>query len=136
MVDRMGTWHRFWLWASCVLLGVLGFAFLFAPNVLLEQLGVEGSARISGVFRVASSVLIAEAVVVALALRSGLWSETRYITYLLAIHFTVETVIRASVFALGESNSLVAAIPQAAIAAGLIHQIYGRRASTVPAAVM
>lgn len=127
VIDRIGLSHRVFLWASLVLLTALGMAFLFAPGALLEQLGIETSERAEGVFRVASSVLIAEAVVVGLAIGSGLWSETRYITYLIALHFTLETVIRVAVFAMGESESLVAAIPQAIIAVGLLLEIVRRR---------
>lgn len=130
MVDRIGRSHRVFLWASLVLLTALGIAFLFAPDALLEQVGIETSDRTAGVFRAASSVLIAEAVVVGFAIRSGLWSETRYITYLLAIHFTLETVIRVAVLAMGESDSLVAAIPQAIIAVGLLVEIVRRRATS------
>lgn len=127
MTDRISAAHRLWLWMALVLLGALGVAFLAAPGALMDQLGMDGSARATGVFRVASSVLIAEAVIIGLALRSGSWSQTRYVTYLLAIHFTVETVVRLVVFAMGESGSLVAAIPQALIAAGLVFEINRRR---------
>jgi hypothetical protein len=129
MTDRIGTLHRALLWGSLLLLTALGMAFLLIPDTLLSQFGIAGSDRASGMFRVASSVLIAEAVVVVLALRSGLWSETRYVTYLLAIHFTVETAIRIAVFAMGESSSLIAAIPQALIAAGLLYVVFRHRES-------
>lgn len=131
MTDRIGGFHRVLLWGSLLLLAVLGMAFLFVPDVLFDQMGIEGSERANGVFRAASSVLIAEAVIVGLALRSGLWSQTRYVTYLLAIHFTVETVIRIAAFAMGESNSLVAAVPQALIAVGLLFEIFRRRESSI-----
>lgn len=127
MTDRIGALHTVLLWGALVLLAALGLAFLFIPDVLFDQLGIEASEQANGTFRVASSVLIAEAVIVGLALLSGLWSQTRYVTYLLAIHFTIETVIRVTVFAMGETNSLVAAIPQALIATGLLYEIYRRR---------
>ena len=134
MSDRIGSLHRFWLWASLVLLGALGVIFLVAPGALMDQLGVDTSERLTGVFRVASSVLIAEALIVGYAIRSGSWSETRLITYLLAIHFAVETVIRVAVFALGESESLVAAIPQAVIGVGLLVEIRRRQEAPTPVA--
>lgn len=135
MTDRIGTLHRVLLWAALLLLTAIGLAFLFIPNTVLGQVGIAGSEQEFGVFRAASSVLIAEAVIVALALRSGLWSETRYVTYLLAIQFTVETVIRVAVFAIGEGSSLVAAIPQALIAVGLLFEISRRRESSTRMAV-
>jgi hypothetical protein len=130
MTDRIGTLHRILLWASLLLLAALGTAFLLVPDTVLSQRGVEGLDGASGVFRVASSVLLAEAVVIALALRSGSWSETRYVTYLLAIHFTVETAVRIALFATGDSGSLVAAVPQAVIATGLLFEISRRRAAS------
>jgi hypothetical protein len=131
MTDRIGASHQVLLWGALLLLTALGLAFLFIPDVLLDRLGIETSEQANATFRVASSVLIAEALIVGLALRSGLWSQTRYVTYLLAIHFTIETVIRITVFAMGESSSLVAAIPQALIAAGLLYVIYRRRETSV-----
>lgn len=135
MTDRIGTLHRVLLWAAMLLLTGLGMAFLFIPNTVFGQVGIAGSEQAFGVFRAGSSVLIAEAVILVLALRSGLWSQTRYITYLLAIQFTVETVIRIAVFAMGESSSLVAAIPQALIAVGLLFEIARRRESSTRIAV-
>lgn len=80
MSDRIGSLHRFWLWACLVLLGALGVIFLVAPGALIDQLGVDASERLTGILRLASSVLIAEAVIVGFAIRSDSWSETRLIT--------------------------------------------------------
>ena len=130
MTDRITPLHRALLWASLLLLAALGTVFLFAPDVLMDQLGIAGSDRANGVFRVASSFLLAEAVMVAVALRSGSCSETRYFSYLLGVHFALETVIRIATFAMDESGSLTAAIPQVLIAAGLAIEIARRRQSS------
>lgn len=133
MTDRISPTHRSWLAASMLLVGVLGAVFLLAPDLLAEQLELGASDRAAGVLRVASSVLLAESIVVGMALRSGSWSGTKYVTYLLVIHFAAETLIRLAVFSMGESGSLAAAIPQAVLAAGLGREVYRRRGRSLNA---
>ena len=115
-----GTLHTFLLIASMILLGGLGLLFAIAPSAVLERMGLSASDQILGVLRVASAPLLAETAVVAIALgsksREGIW----LVTILLVVHFTIETALRAVNFAIGASDTLVTAVPQALLAAGLV----------------
>lgn len=124
--------HIVWLIAGAALLTVLGLLFAVAPGGVIDQIGIEGSDRLSGLIRVAGSVLLAEAFVVSLAVRSRNPIEIRLVTVLLVVHFAIETVIRIISLSMGESDNPIAAIPQAAICIGLALQL--RMMSRQPAA--
>ncbi len=135
MTHRISMMHRAWLLAAMVLLGALGLAFAVVPGAVLERMGLDAPERVLAIIRVGSSTLLAETIVVGIALRSGSWTAIRLVTILLVAHFTIETVVRVVSFSWGESDSLVAAVPQAVIAAGLgLELVRQRRAGRTASA--
>lgn len=115
--------HIAWLIAASAILLVLGLLFAVSPSATLERIGVETSDRLAGMIRVAGSVLLAEAAIIAIAVRSRKPSEIRLVTLLVVMHFTIETFVRVFSLAVGESDNPVAAIPQAVVAIGLALQL-------------
>lgn len=115
--------HIAWLIAASAILLVLGLLFVVAPSATLERIGVETSDRLAGMIRVAGSVLLAEAAIIAVAVRSREPIEIRLVTLLVVMHFTIETLMRIVSLAIGESDNPIAAIPQAVVAIGLALQL-------------
>ena len=115
--------HIAWLIAASAILLVLGLLFAVSPSATLERIGVETSDRLAGMIRVAGSVLLAEAAIIAIADRSRTPREIRLVTLLVVMHFTIETFVRVFSLAVGESDNPVAAIPQAVVAIGLALQL-------------
>lgn len=125
--------HRGLLWAGVVLLAFIATIFVLAPGAVLERMDAQASDRALDVIRVASSAVMAEVLVVVLALRRGSIESMLLVSYLLVAHFAAETVIRMVVLAEGR-GSAAAAIPQAVIAIGLVAELVRRR-RTSPAPV-
>jgi hypothetical protein len=120
---NVSKFHIAWLIAASAILLVLGLLFVIAPSATLERIGVETSDRLAGMIRVAGSVLLAEAAIIAVAVRSREPIEIRLVTLLVVIHFTIETLVRIVSLAIGESDNPIAAIPQAVVAIGLALQL-------------
>ena len=123
--------HIAWLIAASAIFLVLGLLFAVSPSATLERIGVETSDRLAGMIRVAGSVLLAEAAIVAVAVRSREPIEIRLVTLLVVMHFTIETFVRVFSLAVGESDNPVAAIPQAVVAIGLALQLRKMRQRSV-----
>ena len=131
MKRPVGTFHAVLLLASMLLLGGLGLLFAIAPGAVPERMGWSASDQVLAMIRVASAPLLAEAAVVAIALgsksREGIW----LVTILLVVHFTTETVLRTVNFAVGASDTLLTAVPQALLAAGMVLVLVRGRSADV-----
>lgn len=131
MKRPVGTFHAVLLIASMILLGGLGLLFAIAPGAVPERMGWSASDEVLGMIRVASSGILAEAAAVAIALGSRSREGIRLVTILLVVHFTTETVLRTVNFAVGASDTLVTAVPQAILAAGLAIALVRERSAGV-----
>lgn len=120
MKRPVGTLHTLLLLASMILLGGLGLLFAIAPGAVPERMGWSASDQVLGMIRVASAGVLAEATVVAIALGSRSREGIRLVSILLVVHFTAETALRTVNFAVGASDTLLTAVPQAILAVGLV----------------
>ena len=126
------TLHTLLLFASMILLGGLGLLYAIAPGALPERMGWSASDQVVGMLRVASTPMLAEAAAVAIALGSRSREGIRLVTILLVVHFTAETVLRAVNFAVGSSDTLLTAVPQAILAVGLAAVLVRDLSADVP----
>ena len=113
------TTHRILLGLSALLLGGLGVIYVSAPGLMLDRVGAETDGPVMAMLRLAGSAVLAEAVAVVIALVTQHPAVVRVVSVMLVVHFGVETIVRIVSFASGESSTLITALPQAVIAAGL-----------------
>jgi hypothetical protein len=119
MKHHLSMLHVACLLGSAALLCAVGLLWAFAPGTVLELMGLQAADRLMGVLRVGSAPILAEVTLIGIALASRSWFAIRLVTVLLIVHFTAETVLRTVNFAIGDSDTLVTAVPQAVLAVGL-----------------
>lgn len=103
MSDRLTRLHRALLWLL-VLLGVLGVAFLTAPERVLEATGIIAPIEVNVLVRVTGAFVVALAVTAVLALRSNSWAETRLFTWFVLTSYLMVLIVRVSALTAGTAG--------------------------------
>jgi hypothetical protein len=93
MSDRLSRKHQALLWLV-VVQGVLGLAFLAAPDRILETASIIAPVEINIVVRVVGAFLVAAALTAGFALRTDSWAQTRLFTWFVAAAYLMIVIIR------------------------------------------
>jgi hypothetical protein len=103
MSDRLSRFHRALLWLV-VLQGVLGVAFLAAPDRFLDTARIIAPVEVNVVVRVVGAFLVAAALTAGFALRSDSWAQTRLFTWFVAAAYLMIVIVRGLALATGTAG--------------------------------
>ncbi len=103
MSDRLSRVHRTLLWLV-VLQGVIGLAFLAAPDRVLDMVSIIAPVEVNVVIRVVGSFLVAAALTAGFALRTDSWAQTRLFTWFVAVAYLMIVIVRGFALATGTAG--------------------------------
>jgi len=103
MSDRLTRFHRALLWLVA-LQGVLGVAFLAAPDRVLDATRIIAPVEVNVVVRVVGAFLVAAALTAGFALRSDSWAQTRLFTWFVAAAYLMIVIVRGLALATGTAG--------------------------------
>jgi hypothetical protein len=104
MSDRLSRFHRFLLWITIVQ-GVLGLAFLIAPERVLTATQISAPIEVTGLVRVAGAFLVATALTAGVGLRSDSWVATRLFTWFVTAAYLMIVMVRVAALATGTGGA-------------------------------
>jgi hypothetical protein len=104
MSDRLSRFHRLLLWITIVQ-GMLGVAFLLAPQRVLTFTQISAPIGVTALVRVAGAFLVATALTAGFALRANSWAETRLFTWFVAAAYLMILIVRVAALATGTAGA-------------------------------